>query len=117
MSGRGVWPREWGAAMPGDVVRDGGGRAWTVTQTAPAGAGGVWVELDGSAHSRDARGVASRGRVTVHVPAAGVLVELDEGPGWGAAGESDEALAWASALVGDVLGVSGHEPQAAPGAP
>ena len=111
-----AWPREWVAAMPGDVVRDGGGRAWTVTQTAPAGAGGVWVELDGEAHSRDARGVASRGRVTVHVPAAGVLVELDEGPGWGAAGESDEALAWASALVGDVLGVSGHEPQAAPGA-
>ena len=107
-----AWPREWACAMPGDVVRDGGGRAWTVTQTAPAGAGtsaGVWVELDGAAHSRDARGVASRGRVTVHVPAAGVLVELDEGPGWGAAGESDEAMSWAEGLVGDVLGVSGHD--------
>jgi len=37
-----------------------------------------------------------------------VLVEMDEGPGWGAAGATDEAMAWASGLVADVLGVSGQ---------
>lgn len=103
----GAWPREWAAAMPGDVVRDGAGRAWTVTKTAPAVAGGTWVELDGSAFSVGP-GVERRGLVTVHVPSAGVLVELEEGPGWGAAGESDAALRWAEALAGDVLGASGH---------
>lgn len=102
--------------MPGDVVRDGAGRAWTVTQTAPAAAGGTWVELDGSAWSTGV-GVERRGLVTVHVPSAGVLVELEEGPGWGAAGESDEAMAWAMRLAGDVLGASGHLTPIAPGEP
>jgi hypothetical protein len=104
----GAWPREWSAAMVGDVVRDGGGRAWTVTRLAGAAAGGVWVELDGAPHSLDARGVPARGLLTLHVPSAGVLVEMDEGPGWGAAGATDEAMAWASGLVADVLGVSGQ---------
>lgn len=86
-------------------MRDGAGRAWTVARTAPAEAGGVWVELDGAAHSQ---GLDARGLVTVHVPSAGVLVELQEGPGWAAAGLSDEAADWAVMQVTSILGASGH---------
>lgn len=95
--------REWTAAMPGDVVRDGSGSPWRIERAIVEpgsrdgdGARVVWVELRG--------GVGGATSRVLRIPDSTKLVELGEGPGHGVTSASDEALTWASVLVDQVLG-------------
>jgi len=95
-------PRDWAAAMPGDVVVDGQGWPWRVLRVMPedTAAGTVlWLELDGG---------REWGRRTMRLaePEQRQRVRLIEGPGWGLPAGSEAALSWARGLVGRVLGAT-----------
>lgn len=78
--------REWTAVMVGDAVRV-AGQEWLVTRVQDG-----WVEL------------RAGGRVEAGQVLAQERIEMREGPGWGPAGDTDQAGSWAERVISQVLG-------------
>jgi hypothetical protein len=95
--------RDVAALMVGDVIYDGAGVGWRLSEI---GADTLTLTAASGAVGTGAAGVAGVVTRTAPLPPAGARVGMTQGPGWGAGAGGERALAWAVGLVAEVLGGS-----------